>query len=152
LQTAHDQGAIHCDLKPANIMVVTPGSSQETIKVMDFGLSRLAAEPYFSIEKIKGSGLNVANGTPEYTCPEQVRGEEIDQRGDLYSVGVILYELLSGRLPFTGTMADVLQAQADKIPPMFADVGAGWIAAAVEAVVRQCLNKYPRERPQSAHE
>src|ERR1022692_228161 len=100
LYAAHSEGIIHRDLKPANLMVVDPDTPYEKIKVMDFGLAMLL-DPV-TLKKLSQSNAEFAVGTPGYMCPEQVRGEDMDQRGDLYGVGVILYELLTGRTPFAG--------------------------------------------------
>src|SRR5262245_64805288 len=96
LYAAHQEGIIHRDLKPANLMVVDPDTPYELIKVMDFGLAKLLDGD--ALKKVTVTGADFAVGTPGYMCPEQARGEEMDHRGDLYSVGVILYELLTGRL------------------------------------------------------
>jgi serine/threonine protein kinase len=155
LQAAHAQGILHHDLKPANVMIVDPDTPLERIKVMDFGLAKLAASPHLRLEQLRRTeAAAVATGTVEYLPPEQARGDTPDHRGDLYSVGVMLFELLTGRLPFARPgVAETLQAHAHEPPPAFADVGAaGWVAPAVEAVVRTCLAKYPVERPQSAWE
>jgi len=154
LQTAHNNGIIHRDLKPANLMLVEPGTPTETVKVMDFGLAKLSARPHIRLEKLKGDNRDVATGTPEYMASEQARGDEVDHRADLYSVGVILYELLTGRLPFNRkTVPEILQAHVETPPPPFAAIGAaGIVPPAIEKVVMWCLCKYPIERPQSAWE
>src|SRR5437867_8064164 len=111
---------------------------------MDFGLAKLIeGEP--GTRKVTDTNVDFAVGTPSYICPEQVRGEEMDHRGDLYSVGVILYELLTGRLPFSGpTTMDILLAHATEGPPLFADIGAAnWVPTTIEAVVQACLAKDP---------
>src|SRR5258708_24471355 len=100
LQAAHTEGIIHRDLKPANLMVVDPDTPYERIKVMDFGLAKLVSGE--NIRTITVTNVEFAVGTPGYMCPEQARGDDMDQRGDLYSVGVIIFELLCGRLPFSG--------------------------------------------------
>src|SRR5205823_4800196 len=100
LQAAHAAGIVHRDLKPGNLMVLYPGTPQETLKLMDFGLARMKSMLYISAEEIVDWRLPNAAGTPEYICPEQVRGVEMDGRGDLYSVGVILFEMLTGKRPF----------------------------------------------------
>ncbi len=132
LQAAHTEGIIHRDLKPANLMVVDPDTPYETIKVMDFGLAKLADTGAAKGKAVTGAEFAV--GTPGYMCPEQARGEEMDHRGDLYSVGVILYELLSGRLPFSGSCTmDVLLAHATEEAPWFTDIGiSGWVPPAIE--------------------
>jgi serine/threonine-protein kinase len=152
LQAAHSEGIVHRDLKPANLMIVDPDTPYELIKVMDFGLAKLLDPDFF--KHVSGTGTDFAIGTPGYMCPEQARGDEMDHRGDLYSVGVILYEMLCGRLPFAGreTM-DVMLAHATEPPPPFAQMGAGdWVPPSAEAVVRQCLSKWPGERPNCARE
>jgi serine/threonine-protein kinase len=151
LQAAHSEGIIHRDLKPTNLMVVDPDTPYEIIKVMDFGLAKLANP---AANKGLATGAEFAVGTPGYMCPEQARGEEMDQRGDLYSVGVMLFELLSGRLPFAGKCTmDVLLAHATEEPPFFAELGlSAWVPPAIEEVVRSCLAKRPEERPSCARE
>ena len=100
------------------------------------------------------SNTDFAVGTPGYMCPEQARGDEMDHRGDLYSVGVILYELLTGRLPFAGkSTMDVLLAHATEPPPAFALLGAGrLVPPEIEEVVQWCLAKDPADRPNAARE
>jgi serine/threonine protein kinase len=152
LQAAHSEGIIHRDLKPANLMVVDPDTPYEIVKVMDFGLAKLLDPD--TIKNVTNPNSEFAIGTPGYMCPEQARGEDVDHRGDLYSVGVILYEMLTGQLPFSGgcTM-DVLLAHATEEPPPFAQHGLGeLVPEAIEHVVRACLAKYPDQRPANARE
>src|SRR5262249_34315828 len=94
LQAAHDLGIIHRDLKPANLLIIDPDTPFENLKVTDFGLAHMIDTP---VRPAAPAALPVeyAVGTPGYMSPEQVRGEAVDPRGDLYSVGVILYQLLS---------------------------------------------------------
>jgi serine/threonine-protein kinase len=150
LQAAHTEGIVHRDLKPANLMVVDPDTPYELIKVMDFGLAKLIGPD------IKAAVTNheFAVGTPGYMCPEQARGEEMDHRGDLYSVGVILFELLTGQLPFAGrSTMDILLAHATEEPPSFAALGvSGLVPPGIERVVQRCLAKEPELRPSHARE
>src|SRR5262249_45529247 len=141
LQAAHSQGIIHRDLKPANLMVVDPDTPYEMLKVMDFGLAKLLGPQ----AKVTVTNHEFAVGTPGYMCPEQARGEEMDHRGDLYAVGVVLFELLTGQLPFAGrSTMDILLAHATEDPPSFAAAGAvGVVPPAIEAVVQACLAKAP---------
>jgi serine/threonine-protein kinase len=152
LQAAHEQGIIHRDLKPANIMISEPDTPKERVKVMDFGLAKLIDDGH--LKQVTDTAVDFAVGTPGYIAPEQVRGEMMDHRGDLYSVGVMLFELLTGRLPFQGaTSMDVLLAHATEDPPKFSELGLGKIAPrAVEEVIRWCLAKDPAKRPQTARE
>ena len=152
LQAAHDEGIIHRDLKPANLMIMDPDTPRERIKVMDFGLAKLIESD--SLRKVTDTNVDFAVGTPGYICPEQVRGEEMDNRGDLYSVGVMMFELLTGRLPFTGPSSmDILLAHATEPPPTFAEIGlSGWVPREVEYLVYDCLAKDPEDRPQTARE
>jgi serine/threonine-protein kinase len=153
LQSAHDAGIIHRDVKPGNIMVLYPSTAQETVKLMDFGLARMASLFYIAPGELFDFSLPPAAGTPEYLAPEQVRGQEMDHRGDLYSVGAVLYELLTGHRLFPySTARELLQAHVSEDPPAFADRGARHVPPAVEAVVRSCLAKHPEQRPQSALE
>lgn len=147
LQAAHSQGILHCDLKPSNLMVIDWNNPLERIKVLDFGLAKLAEASEAGQAGVRGV---VAIGAPGYIAPEQLRGSTADQRSDLYSVGIILYELLAGRLPFTGTGAEVRQAHLSEMPPPFAaELG---VPRAVEQVIQICLGKLPSQRPASAAE
>jgi eukaryotic-like serine/threonine-protein kinase len=152
LQAAHKAGIVHRDLKPANLMVLDADTPYEKIKVMDFGLAKLLDPPNY--KQVSVTGMDFAVGTPAYICPEQVRGEPMDHRGDIYSVGVLIYEMLTGRTPFSGNSSmDILLAHATENPPSFADVGAADVVPpAVEKVVQSCLAKDPAQRPASARD
>jgi serine/threonine-protein kinase len=154
LAAAHRQGIVHSDLKPGNIFILHPGTPQETVKLMDFGLAQMRALLYFAPEELKDRSLPCAAGTPDYMSPEQVLGQTVDSRSDLYSVGVILFEMLSGYRPFERSSTEaLLRAHTREEPPTFADLGLEEpIPLAIEEVVRACLAKYPEERPQDASE
>jgi serine/threonine-protein kinase len=148
LHVAHQQGIIHRDLTPANLMVVDPDTPNEKVKVMDFGLARVR----FDSKEPKGQ--KELGGTPFYMSPEQARGDDIDHRSDLYSLGVILYQVLTGKLPFTGASAmEVMLAHVQDKPPGFAEHGdIGTVPWSVEDVVTLCLEKDPAKRPQDAQQ
>ncbi|HEX3147942.1 MAG TPA: serine/threonine-protein kinase [Gemmataceae bacterium] len=151
LESAHVGGVIHRDLKPANLIVVNTGTPQEHLKVMDFGLAHLASKPHLSKDQLSGSGVVVAQGTPAYIAPELLRGDDVDGRADLYSAGVVLFEMLTGRLPFPENDVDaVIDAHLKRKPPRFKDVGVTDFPAAVEDVVQRCLRKFSQERQPSA--
>jgi serine/threonine-protein kinase len=154
LFAAHQKGIVHRDLKPANLMIVDADSPYEILKVMDFGLVKLVAGSAKALNQDTVTNNDFAVGTPGYISPEQVRGDPMDHRSDLYSVGVILFELLTGRLPFVGAETmDVLLAHATQPPPRFEDVGASfWVPPSIEAVVTACLAKDANERPGTARE
>jgi hypothetical protein len=153
LQAAHDAGVIHRDLKPANLMVANAGTPEESIKVMDFGFAGFAAKPHIQLAELTGHGPIYAIGTPGYVSPEMIRGDRVDARSDLYSVGVILFELLTGRLPFDHDAQDkLLAAHVKDVPPRFRQVGCGHVRPGAEAAVQLALSKYPNERQQSARE
>jgi serine/threonine protein kinase len=153
LDAAHEAGIIHRDLKPANLMVANVGTVKESLKVMDFGFAGFTAKPHLQLAALTGKGGVHALGTPEYISPEMIRGDRVDGRSDIYSVGVILYEMLTGRLPFEHEDMDaLLGAHVHQDPPRFAAVGAGHVPAEVEAVIRLALSKFPIERQQRAQE
>ena len=154
LHAAEALKIVHRDLKPANLMVIDPDTPGEKLKVMDFGLAKPASTLYLPKERLDDpEHFFSACGTPEYICPEQTRGDEVDHRGDLYSTGVILFELLTGRLPFDrGDVKATLLAHANDPTPRFADVGVKDVPPAIEAVVQSCLAKFPVERPQTARQ
>ncbi len=153
LEAAHKHGIVHLDLKPANLMIVNADTLEESLRVMDFGLARFASKPHFTEERLAGHAKSTAEGTPNYIAPEQLRADEIDGRADIYSTGVILYEMITGQLPFDADDANaILRAHLQQRPMSFASVGVRDIPPAVEQVVQLCLSKYPVERPQSARE
>jgi eukaryotic-like serine/threonine-protein kinase len=154
LAYGHARQVIHRDLKPANLMVTDPDTPNESVKVMDFGLAQLAAKPHISLAKLQGKNSMDVCGTPVYLAPEGMRGDTIDHRVDIYSVGIMLYELLLGVPPFnyTDTMT-VLNAHVNERPPRMARMRPDIVVPAdVEAVVQRCLSKYPNERPQNGRE
>src|SRR5206468_11968689 len=93
LETAHAAGIVHCDIKPANIMVL-PG---DRVKLTDFGIARLVRE-HGASSSVTTTGMTL--GTPLYMAPEQVEGRQLDGRADIYAVGAVMYELITGRPPF----------------------------------------------------
>jgi serine/threonine-protein kinase len=155
LQAAHTAGVVHRDLKLGNLMVLNPGTLHEDLKLMDFGLAKMTSLLYIAPDELSGYVPPTTSGTPEYISPEQINNNDGDPRSDLYSVGVMLYELLTGRLPFIHEDVDgLLMAHLNDDPPPFAAVlrGGARIPSAIEGVVRRCLAKDPRERPQTAAE
>src|SRR5438552_2903011 len=150
LQAAHAEGIIHRDLKPSNLMVIDHDTPYEKIKVMDFGLATLL-DPN-TLKKVTDTNNEFAVGTPGYMCPEQVRGEEMGPPGDLYSVGIILYEMLTGKQPFGERASmDMLLAHANEEAPSFEDAGLGdAVPLSIEAVVKTCIAKDPLKRFASA--
>ena len=153
LDAAQAAGVVHRDLKPANLMVTDFDTAAESVRVMDFGFAGLSSKPHIQLAELTGRGPVFACGTPAYVSPEMVRGDAVDARGDLYSVGVIMYEMLSGRLPFdAGTTDELLAAHIHKPPPRFGRVGCPEISAATEGVVQIALSKFPSERHPGARE
>lgn len=144
LDEAHREGIIHRDLKPANIFVEQVGS-EEVGKVLDFGVAKLATQ---TIETAQGMIL----GTPLYMSPEQARGERVDARTDLYSLGVVLFQALGGAPPFEGENAySVLNKHVHAAPPSLADVNPSLLAPAqVEQLVKRLLSKEADDRPPTA--
>jgi serine/threonine protein kinase len=143
LDAAHRRGITHRDLKPANILLTKAG-----VKLLDFGLAK-RAEPLDSQET---QAANLTNpgmilGTPQYMAPEQVEGMEADARSDIFSFGVVLYELITGRKAFEGKSASSVMAAVlrEKPAPMEAP-------AALERIVRRCLEKEPDDRFQNARD
>ena len=153
LQALHNHDIVHCDVKPANIMVVHPDTPFETIKLMDFGLAKVPTTLSLTALDMHNSG-EVMSGSPGYTAPEQAAGEDLDHRADVYSVGVMLYELLTGRLPFERpSLAALLAAHRNEVPPAFAERCPGLsVPRPVEMMVQRCLAKHREQRPQSATE
>ncbi|MBI5069322.1 MAG: serine/threonine protein kinase [Deltaproteobacteria bacterium] len=150
LAAAHACGVVHRDLKPANVMLRMQ-EGRELVTVLDFGIAQLVGggEPEARI-----THHGTIYGTPAYMSPEQARGEALDPRSDLYSVGVLLYEALAGVLPFEApTVLGVLARHAeDELPPIRTRRPAAIVAPALEAVVAWALRKQREDRPASAEE
>jgi serine/threonine protein kinase/dienelactone hydrolase len=146
LEEAHEQGVIHRDLKPANVMV-TP---KEQAKVLDFGLAKLLAvarDPTVSVTETRG-----LIGTPLYMSPEQAQEQSLDARTDLWNLGVIYYELLTGRAPFRADSSiGVLRAITDEAPVPVSQLRPD-VSPFCEQIVSQALEKNPERRYQSAAE
>jgi eukaryotic-like serine/threonine-protein kinase len=153
LSAAHDKGIVHRDLKPENIFVCRDGRT----KILDFGLAKLTApeagdETAADLELRDETGKGVVLGTAGYMSPEQVRGEKADARSDIFSFGVVLYEMLSGQRAFAGrSAADRASAILKEDPPELRATGRN-IPTAVDRIVRHCLEKNPQERFESARD
>lgn len=138
---AHSLGVIHRDIKPANVMMTPAG----VVKVMDFGIARIVGSA-----RMTRAGHLI--GTIEYMPPEQVRGQHTDARSDIYSSGIVLYEMLTGRVPFTSDSEyDLMRAQIEEPPPPPREFSAD-IPETVERVILRALAKKPEERFPTAGE
>src|SRR5215510_1363950 len=151
LAAAHGAGIVHRDIKPENVMLQRDG----IVKVLDFGLAKLADRPAAvdsegsTIEKVS-TDQGTVMGTVGYMSPEQARGQEADHRADIFSFGVILYEMLSGRRAFSGDSAvEVMNAILKEEPPEFSETNTK-VSPQLEKIVRRCLEKQPERRFQSA--
>jgi formylglycine-generating enzyme required for sulfatase activity/serine/threonine protein kinase len=138
LEHAHRQGIIHRDVKPSNILIAASG-----IPVLsDFGIARMVEDEGHS--RLTSTGVGV--GTPEYMSPEQVRGEEVDARSDLYSLGIVFYQLLTGRLPFSASTPMAVGIKHLNEPPPSARRFVPALPGEVEAVLERMLAKKPEAR------
>ncbi len=148
LAEAHEQGIVHRDLTPNNIFLTRTDHDDEVGKVVDFGLAM------FAHEVLPDDEVSAVIGTPRYMSPEQARGGALDGRSDLYAVGLLLYQMLTGKPPFTdGDAARVMTRHVHDVPqPICVVAPNAGISLWISAVVERALAKDPCDRPQTAHE
>ena len=144
LSTLHARGFVHRDLKPSNVFLTPHG-----VKLLDFGLARPGVDASLSVATAV-TRTGVVMGTPRYMAPEQVTGDAVDGRSDLFAAGAILFEMLAGRPAFNGrTIGEVLHATLSEQPPALTGPPA---VTALDRIIRHALAKRPADRPQSADE
>jgi eukaryotic-like serine/threonine-protein kinase len=150
LAAAHEAGVVHRDLKPENIFLTETADGTDFVKLLDFGIAKLLCPG--GSPRLTRAGTAV--GTPNYISPEQALGAEVDHRADIYSFGLILYELTTGRRPFAA--ADVVETvakQVTEVPPRPRDLdGSRDIPLALDVLIMECVAKRAAERPQSMEE
>ena len=144
LAEAHRRGVVHRDVKPSNVMLVSRGQAEDFVKVLDFGIAHVEGSDMTSTGAICG--------TPRYMSPEQLRGQKLDGRSDLYSLGCILFELVTGRAPFTaGSPLGLGYQHVHEAAPRASEVAPkARIPAALDAFLARALAKDPADRPRSA--
>jgi serine/threonine-protein kinase len=149
---AHEAGIIHRDLKPANIFIVQRAEVPAVVKVLDFGIAKLAAEFLEDDEVMTLTQVGAMIGTPRYMSPEQCDGAELSAASDVYSMGVILYEMLTGTVPFSGTTPLSIAMKHITDPPRPPSEFVSTLPPQLERVVLHTLEKNPRDRPATAAE
>jgi eukaryotic-like serine/threonine-protein kinase len=152
LEAVHFAGIIHRDLKPENVFLIERGGQRDFVKLLDFGVAKLAGSA--DLISIHRTASGMVLGTPEYMSPEQASGKAVDSRTDLYSFGVMLFELVTGRLPFTGadfgelvvahrTRSPVVPSSIEKLPHE--------VPPELDELILACLAKNPDDRPVGIH-
>ena len=153
LEEAHRAGIVHRDLKPENIFLTSQGGIEDFPKVLDFGLAKVS-ERQMRPESLILTQEGMVFGTPEFMSPEQARGEELDGRSDIYSLGVILYELVTGKLPFDANQPmEFIQRHVKETPILLADRAPDReLPQGLQEVISRSREKSPSARFQTAAE
>ncbi len=147
LECAHSQGVVHRDLKSHNIMVCESGGDPTLVKLYDFGIAQI------SVNNMTLTAPNAIVGTPAYMSPEQAQGGKVDHRTDIYSLGCVLFEMLTGELPFKGESSlELLDQHINKPAPLIGKIIPELSGHVLEEVVQRCLEKKPHKRFQDAGE
>jgi serine/threonine-protein kinase len=149
LASAHALGVVHRDLKPENIMLLQLPRQPDFVKVLDFGVAKMASAP----GEAGHTAAGVVVGTPKYMSPEQAKGLAVDARADIYALGLILYELVTGRPTFTGaTMSVLMLNQCTEAPAPLEPGPVSEVPVQLEELIFQMLQKEPEARPQTMDE
>jgi serine/threonine-protein kinase len=151
LEAAHRLGIVHRDLKPDNIFLTEHGLEEDFVKILDFGAAKLS---HLGVDKgFHRTQTGMLVGTPEYMAPEQAAGAKLDQRADLYALGVLMYEMLTGQRPFLGkSIVETLTLHATHTPPRPSTLPhlPFRIPRAMDDLIMRLLEKDPADRPRSA--
>jgi tRNA A-37 threonylcarbamoyl transferase component Bud32 len=146
LEAAHRQGIVHRDLKPDNIWIVQPQHGDAYAKLLDFGIAKLMGD----VDEGQRTQTGIVMGTPAYMSPEQCRGVNVGKGTDIYALGMILYEMFAGQLPFKGSFAELITHHLMTVPE--APSHHRPMSRALDQLIMRCLDKDPGQRPQSAEE
>jgi serine/threonine protein kinase len=149
LDHAHSLGLVHRDLKPDNV-ILQGDLAEEVVRIVDFGIAVLRGGEEEQGGKLTGTGMIV--GTPQYMAPEQAKAEPIDQRADLYSLGIIMYEMLGGRTPFDGSAMEIAITKIDNDLPPLAERANVQVDRVLEAFMSKLTARAPVARFSTAHE
>jgi serine/threonine protein kinase len=144
LREAHSLGVIHRDLKPANIFLVEHGDETDFVKILDFGLVKNVSDT--KTEDLTQTGLFM--GSPKYMAPEQIRGDRVDARTDIYALGIILYEMITGKVPFDRpNSVNILMAHVNEEAPPLRQMNPNTqVSPAFEELIARCMAKEPSDR------
>jgi serine/threonine-protein kinase len=150
LREAHSLGVIHRDLKPANIFLVEHGDETDFVKILDFGLVKNVSDT--KTEDLTQTGLFM--GSPKYMAPEQIRGDRVDARTDIYALGIIMYEMVAGKVPFDRpNSVNILMAHVNEEAPPLRQMNPNTqVSLALEELIARCMSKAPENRFSSMDE
>ncbi len=150
LTATHGEGIVHRDLKPHNIMVIRGEDGSTRAKILDFGVAKLLDQPEEEGNHLTRTGASI--GTPMYMSPEQIRGKAVDHRSDIYALGVLMYQMFTGQMPFIAeTYIDLANQHLSQAPPHPRQLNKA-LPGDLEALILRCLEKKPENRPGTMEE